>query len=130
MLKVLCVDDDVRHLELIAAMIRQDGHRVSAAGSGAEALKTLQEADEGAEPFDVVVTDYKMAPVDGLELCRDLKRRYPDLLVVLITQDYGVLDRIGGPTRPDAVVYKLGDVRSRIRDLFLQRRAETSDRGR
>ena len=56
------------------------GHRVEIAADGAEALRRAD-----AEPFDVVLSDVRMAGMDGLALLREIRRRRPDAVVVLMT---------------------------------------------
>jgi DNA-binding NtrC family response regulator len=53
---------------------------VSTSNSGANALQLVDDGD-----FDVVVLDLKMPGVDGLEALRRIKRRRPDIQVVLLT---------------------------------------------
>jgi CheY-like chemotaxis protein len=61
-------------------MLRVDGHQVTAAASGAEALERL-----AAEPFDLMITDLGMPGLSGWELADTVRNRYPDLPVVLAT---------------------------------------------
>jgi CheY-like chemotaxis protein len=62
-------------------MIRDLGHDVEEAGSGAEALATL----ESGLKVDVLVTDYMMPGMDGAALARRLEKSNPELPVLLIT---------------------------------------------
>ena len=56
---------------LISGLLEAQGHRTGTAVNGLQALQILDEQG----PFDVVVTDYHMPILDGLELVRELARR-------------------------------------------------------
>jgi DNA-binding NtrC family response regulator len=85
-MRVLVVDDEERFAKLVAAELRDAGHEVAALSSGAAALKAIAET-----VFDVVVTDLKMAPVDGMEVLRAAKAASPETEVVMITA-YGAVE--------------------------------------
>jgi len=80
-LSVLLVDDENIVRVATAEMIRDLGHDVEEAGSGAEALATL----ESGLKVDVLVTDYMMPGMDGAALARRLEKSNPELPVLLIT---------------------------------------------
>jgi len=77
---VLVVDDEIRNAELTGLALRDAGHRTVFVNGGAAALKQLE-----AERFDAVVTDLRMAPPDGLALLAEVRRRWPEIDVVLMT---------------------------------------------
>jgi PAS domain S-box-containing protein len=64
-LRVLVVDDVDMNREIARAYLQAAGHRVICAGSGAEAVKAVQEGD-----FDAVLMDVRMPGMDGLEATR------------------------------------------------------------
>ncbi len=69
-MKVLAVEDDPVALAVLARTLRKLGHEVVTAANGEEALARL-----AAEPVRVVVSDWVMPGVDGLELCRRVRGR-------------------------------------------------------
>ncbi len=77
---VLAVDDDGLVLTNTAAMLEDLGHQVLVATSGAEALALLAE-----HAVDLVITDYAMPQMTGLQLAREIEVRRPGLGVVLAT---------------------------------------------
>ncbi len=78
--RVLVVDDEAAIRNFLVRVLQLSGYEVTAACDGREALEKL----EGA-PFDVLLTDIKMDRLDGVELLRAAKERYPDLAVILLT---------------------------------------------
>jgi DNA-binding NtrC family response regulator len=78
--KVLLVDDEEEFVETLAERMRTRGMEVATTNSGADALERV-----GAEDFDVVVLDLKMPGIDGMEALERIKRRRPDIQVVLLT---------------------------------------------
>jgi len=78
--KVLLVDDEEEFVETLAERMRTRGMEVSTTNSGADALKLVDDED-----FDVVVLDLMMPGIDGLDALKRIKRRRPDIQVVLLT---------------------------------------------
>jgi len=78
--RVLIVDDEPRMADVVAMALGRAGYDCEACSNGAAALAAL--ADRGA---DVVVTDWKMPQMDGIELLRQLHARQPGLPVILLT---------------------------------------------
>lgn len=68
-------------------ILEELGHRIFTAASGADALEQF-----GHHGFDLVVTDYKMPRMDGVELIRRLRKQAPDLPVILLS---GYIDSLG-----------------------------------
>jgi two-component system response regulator PilR (NtrC family) len=79
-LAVLVVDDEVELRRNLEDLLREEGHAVTTAASGAEAIAALE-----AQPFELVITDIRMPPPDGLELLRIIRQRWPGIEVVLLT---------------------------------------------
>jgi DNA-binding LytR/AlgR family response regulator len=106
MLRVLVVDDEIPALEELAYLLRRDGRirQVLTAGSGAEALRVLQN-----ETVDVVFLDIRMPGLTGLELARVLARfvQAPPVVFVTAHDDHAVdafeldvVDYLLKPVRP------------------------------
>ena len=66
--RVLVVDDDADVRDAVETALELEGHRVSTAGDGLDALKQLGRAE-----FDAVVLDVLMPNLDGFEVCRRLR---------------------------------------------------------
>jgi CheY-like chemotaxis protein len=79
--KVMVVDDTDHVRRMLTSMLSLDGFEiVSEVASGAAALEAVEEADP-----DIVVIDYKMPGMDGLETARGIRRRRPAQAMILYT---------------------------------------------
>jgi NtrC-family two-component system response regulator AlgB len=85
MATLLVVDDDKNIRNHLRTFLRGKGHRVL---DGADAAHALRLAD--AEAVDVVLSDVRMVGIDGVALLRELRRRHPDAIVILMTA-YGTI---------------------------------------
>ena len=80
-IRVMVVDDTDHVRRMLTSMLSLDGYEVVGdVASGPAAL----EAVEAAEP-DIVVIDYKMPGMDGLDTARGIRRRRPDQVMILYT---------------------------------------------
>ena len=79
-LSILVVDDEPSVRETLAEMLEVMGHRVLLAESGQNALETL-----AGNHCDLVFTDLAMPEMDGWETSREIRKRWPEMNVVLIT---------------------------------------------
>ena len=80
-LVVLAVDDDGLVLTNTVAMLDDLGHTGIAASSGKEALDILRQQDS----VDLVITDYAMPQMTGLQLADAIKKEWPELPVIIAT---------------------------------------------
>ena len=78
--RILVVEDDADLRSFLEESIAEAGHEALTAATGAEALKRLESA-----AVDVVVTDLEMPGMRGSDLLAEVRRRDPDLPVVIIT---------------------------------------------
>src|SRR5216110_3587196 len=78
--KILVVDDEAAILRLLKEALSQWGYQVTAASSGAEALKALR-----GDMFDAVISDIRMPDINGLELLKEIKRHDESVEVVMMT---------------------------------------------
>jgi CheY-like chemotaxis protein len=80
-IRVMVVDDTDHVRQMLASMLTLDGFEVvDEAASGAEAVQRIEAADP-----DVVVVDYRMPGMDGLDTARAIKAKRPAQLMVLYT---------------------------------------------
>jgi CheY-like chemotaxis protein len=98
---ILLVDDNKLGLSARRSVLEELGHPIATASNGVDALEQF-----GTRRFDLVVTDYKMPRMDGLELIVGLREIAPDLPVILIS---GFVDSLGlneESTGADVVIQK------------------------
>ena len=100
--RILIVDDNKMGLSARRSVLEAVGHTVTTAASGNEAIALF----ESGTAFDLVVTDYKMPKMDGVQLIAQLRDRSPSLPIILIS---GFADTLGlneENTKADAVLQK------------------------
>src|SRR6516162_9451736 len=79
-IRVLVIDDESFHAETVAESLERVGYDCTLATSGAAGAKKIAE-----EEFDVILTDLKMADLDGLAILRKARTDQPNASVVVIT---------------------------------------------
>jgi two-component system response regulator HydG len=79
-LKVLVIDDERPHAEAVAEALERVGYECTVATSGAAGARRIDQDD-----FDVILTDLKMADLDGLAILRKARAEMPDAEVIMIT---------------------------------------------
>jgi CheY-like chemotaxis protein len=91
---ILVVDDEFGFLEVIGLLLTQEGFEVATASDGEDALDRLREKTP-----DLVITDYWMPRMDGLELCRRMSadERWRSVPVLLMTANYEN-EKVSSPT--------------------------------
>lgn len=99
-LKVLLVDDEVRHLEMYGALLEEEGYAVVTAGSGGKAREAL----EGGGALGLVVLDLRLPDVEGLDLFRWIRKGFPSLPVIILT-GYGSVESAVQALREGAYHY-------------------------
>lgn len=87
MAQVLIIDDHDSMREGLELLLRRRGHRTISADGGSRGLSLLDE--QGA---DLVITDLKMAKMDGLQVLRKVRESFPDTEVLVITA-YGTIEK-------------------------------------
>jgi putative two-component system response regulator len=126
--RCLIVDDEPRLRQVMMHLMRSDGFDCVEASNGIEALAQLE-----AQPVTLVLSDLRMPKMDGFELLQEIRKRYPDVAVVMITAvaDVEIAVNCLAIGASDYVVkpYQLQDVRARVaqalekRALILENRA-------
>jgi DNA-binding response OmpR family regulator len=122
---ILVVDDDPIFLELLAGMLRSAGHEVLVSADGAAALAVCRRVR-----VDLIVADWIMPGMDGVELCRNLKEDsfLRQIYVILLTARERVPDKVAAldagadeyVVKPCAEIEILARVRAGLRIRRLQ----------
>jgi len=96
---ILVVEDDADLRDALCDTLELAGYRSLPAGNGREALDLLER-----EPADLVVTDLQMEKMDGHSLLRSIRRRQPDLPVLMMTA-FGTIESAVQAMREGALDY-------------------------
>ncbi|HYX89605.1 MAG TPA: response regulator transcription factor [Gaiellaceae bacterium] len=118
-MRILVVDDERAVRDSLRRALELEGYEIELAGNGREALDRLA---SGSEP-DALVLDVLMPGVDGLEVCRTLRRKGSRVPVLMLTARTQVEDRVEGLdagaddylTKPFALEELLARVRALLR---------------
>ncbi len=114
--RVLVVDDDPAVRSAVARALRVD-YEVDEAADGAEAL-----AQHSTAAADAIVLDLLMPELDGLEVCRSLRRREDPVPILVVTARDAVSDRVEGldAGADDYLVkpFAVEELRARVRALL------------
>ncbi len=98
-LSILVVEDGHSQREILRDFLRDEDHDVSEAENGEKALKQLRE-----NYFDILLIDYKMPGMDGMELLKRVKRINPEVDVIMMTA-YGTIETAVQAMKVGAVDY-------------------------
>jgi CheY-like chemotaxis protein len=115
--RILVVDDAPLVAETIQTMLSQCGHQVETSTDGQEALSKVKSGK-----YDLVITDYNMPRMNGLELAHSIKQRTAGQLVLLLTAyAFSIAARYTPPLPVDLVLEKpvsLRELREALGGLF------------
>jgi CheY-like chemotaxis protein len=99
--RILIVDDNSLGLAARRSVLEELGHKVVTSGAPHDALELC-----GKQRFDVVVTDYKMPKMNGVEFISRLRKQHPSMLVILISGFTDTLGLTESNTGADIVLQK------------------------
>jgi len=115
---ILVADDESHILHVVSLKLRNAGYRVVTAHDGQEALEAAQQ-----ERPDLIITDYHMPQLSGLELCRRLKQdaSMPAIPVIMLTargyhlepqdtEQSGILRMLSKPFSPRQLLATVNEV--------------------
>ena len=98
---ILLVDDNRDGLLVRKSLLEELGYRVQMAASAEEGLKLYE-----TSTFDVVVTDFRMPRMDGIELIGRIRKRNPNARIILLSGFVEPLGLTEANTGADAVIAK------------------------
>ena len=119
--RILVVDDDESLRRVLQLQLEQDGYSVASAASSQQTLSLLQ-----LRPCDLVVTDLKMPGCSGVELLKQIRSQYPEMIVIILTafgtvetaveaMKLGAYDYLTKPVHPDELSLVVGRALEHLR---------------
>lgn len=122
--QLLIVEDDEALRTLLVERLQTEGYAVKAVARGEAALEEVARAVP-----DLIILDLMLPGMDGLEVCRQLRVRYPAVYVLMLTARSSELDRVVGlevgaddyVTKPFSLNELVARVRAGLRRLQLDR---------
>jgi CheY-like chemotaxis protein len=99
--EILLVDDNRQGLIARRSLLQELGYRICTAASGEEALELFSK-----QKFDLVVTDYKMPRMDGIELIRRIRSVHAGARIILLSGFVEPLGLCEETTGADLVISK------------------------
>lgn len=86
MAKILLVDDEASILSVLSVLLKAEGYEVVPVDNGEKALELIK-----ATPFDLMISDIRMRPIDGISLLKSAREQRPSMSVLMIT-GYGTIE--------------------------------------
>jgi two-component system response regulator MprA len=122
---ILVVEDETRIADLLRRGLTYEGFRVSVAGDGLTGLATARD-----DPPDLVILDWMLPGLDGLEVCKRLRAAGP-VPIIMLTAKESVPDRVAGLNAgaDDYVVkpFAFDELLARIRAQFRRTRPQATE---
>jgi CheY-like chemotaxis protein len=100
--RILLVDDDLCFLYLLRFVLEADGIKTEKATNCAEAVAALD-----GMGFDLIITDFNLPVINGVELAKIAKKRFPHIPIIMITGEIGPdIVEMAGKAGISRILYK------------------------
>lgn len=121
MYHILVVDDEARIRTIIRKFAEFDGHQVTEAGDGMEAVLLCRE-----NHFDIIIMDIMMPELDGFSACREIRKKDQSTPIIMLSARGEEYDRINGfevgiddyvvkPFSPKELMLRINAIMKRVR---------------
>ncbi len=114
--KILIVEDEIMTARALWMALIAEGHNVERAESGERAMELFEAGDH-----ELIITDFKLPKMDGLELAEAIKKRKASRPIILITAYAEPVSRMGTVSNVDLLLgkpFSLAALHEGIRKLF------------
>jgi DNA-binding response OmpR family regulator len=124
-MRILIVEDEIKMAKYLKSALEEESYAVDLALTGKEALQWI-----GVTSYDVLVLDLMIPEIDGMEVCKTLRKEGNSVPIIMVTARDAIDDRVLGlNTGADDYLIKpfdLSELLARLRALV--RRHETSQK--
>ncbi len=125
-MRILIAEDEEISLKHMLYALKKAGHDVTGVGNGLEALEKFKSSG-----FDLLIADLKMPGMDGMALLAEVKEKYPDTPVMIVT-GFGSIDSAVSAMRKGADEYltkpiSLNELGSKVSRVLAKRSAENEN---
>lgn len=125
--RILLIDDEAIALSNLSHVLEHEGYRVTACKDGESGLAEMQSTE-----FDLVLTDFRMPGIDGMEVLRHIRETTPDVPVIMITGhaslDSAVTAMKAGAYHYIAKPFRLDEAREVVRSALDLRRIKRENK--
>lgn len=119
---ILIIDDDPSFCSLLRSFLSKNNYQVDEAHTAKEGLRAIYEQN-----FDLVLIDYRLPDLDGLELLKNIKKKYFHLPVILMTNyanirtavdamKLGAFEYVTKPINPDEILLTIGNALKSVQE--------------
>ncbi|MCG2778854.1 MAG: response regulator [Desulfobacterales bacterium] len=112
--RILIADDEDSVRNLLARALKSYAYEIDVVENGAKAINQMDR-----KSYDLIITDYMMPLMDGLELTRRIKEKYPSMPILIITANGPVDDLLeSGATACIIKPFNIFDLMDTIKNLL------------
>ena len=116
--RILIADDEEIVRALLAEALKPYGYEIDLAENGVEAMSHIEK-----KSYDLIITDYMMPKMDGLELTRRIKAKYPSTPIFIITGTGPVQDFLkSGATACIMKPFKILELQNMVKTILKEER--------
>lgn len=112
---ILVIDDEAAQRDVLTGYLKKRGYKISSASSGKEGIENVR-----TNPVDIILSDYKMPDLNGIEVLEQIKKINPEISFVIVTA-YGTVENAVKAMRLGAFDYISKPVDLDELDLMIER---------
>ncbi len=116
--KILVIDDEPLMREFIEEALSRSGYKIVAVSNGKDGISLIKK-----QPFDLIITDLKMEPIDGIEVLKKAQQISPETPVIIITA-YATIDTAISTLKSGAVDYLIKPFSAEAIEIAVKRALE------